>query len=67
MAPEYTRAAKGLHPLIPVYAVDCDDEGNKRLCAEQVGLCLSIPVFLLFIIISLCKGVQGFPTIKVCL
>ncbi|SJL13890.1 uncharacterized protein ARMOST_17339 [Armillaria ostoyae] len=35
MAPEYSNAAKGLTPLIPVYAVDCDDEKNKRLCAEQ--------------------------------
>lgn len=36
MAPEYSKAAKGLHPLVPLYAVDCDDEGNKRLCADQV-------------------------------
>ncbi|KAK0215063.1 disulfide isomerase, partial [Armillaria fumosa] len=35
MAPEYSRAAEALTPLIPVYAVDCDDEKNKRLCAEQ--------------------------------
>jgi len=35
MAPEYSKAAKSLHPLIPLYAVDCDDEGNKRLCADQ--------------------------------
>ncbi|KAF8240236.1 thioredoxin-like protein [Tricholoma matsutake] len=35
MAPEYSKAAKGLHPLVPLYAVDCDDEGNKRLCADQ--------------------------------
>ncbi|KAK0188384.1 hypothetical protein F5146DRAFT_932995 [Armillaria mellea] len=35
MAPEYSTAAQGLTPLIPVYAVDCDDEKNKRLCAEQ--------------------------------
>lgn len=35
MAPEYSKAATALTPLIPVYAVDCDDEKNKRLCAEQ--------------------------------
>ncbi|KAG7443989.1 thioredoxin-like protein [Guyanagaster necrorhizus] len=35
MAPEYSKAAKALHPLLPTYAVDCDAEKNKRLCAEQ--------------------------------
>ncbi|EJC99936.1 uncharacterized protein FOMMEDRAFT_112230 [Fomitiporia mediterranea MF3/22] len=35
MAPEYSKAALGLHPLIPMYAVDCDDATNKRLCADQ--------------------------------
>jgi len=35
MAPEYSKAALGLYPLIPSYAVDCDVEKNKRLCAEQ--------------------------------
>ncbi|KAF7317761.1 Protein disulfide isomerase [Mycena kentingensis (nom. inval.)] len=35
MAPEYSKAALGLHPLIPFYAVDCDDDNNKRICAEQ--------------------------------
>jgi protein disulfide-isomerase A6 len=35
MAPEYANAADKLHPLIPTYAIDCDDEKNKRLCAEQ--------------------------------
>ncbi|KAG6885754.1 hypothetical protein C0993_010266 [Termitomyces sp. T159_Od127] len=35
MVPEYSKAALGLHPLIPVYAVDCDADANKRLCAEQ--------------------------------
>lgn len=35
LAPEYSKAALGLYPLIPVYAVDCDDDKNKRLCAEQ--------------------------------
>ncbi|KIY51871.1 thioredoxin-like protein, partial [Fistulina hepatica ATCC 64428] len=35
MSPEYAKAAQGLHPLVPVYAVDCDDEKNKRLCSEQ--------------------------------
>ncbi|KAG5219345.1 Thioredoxin domain-containing protein [Salix suchowensis] len=35
MAPEYSRAALGLYPLVPMYAVDCDEQQNKRLCAEQ--------------------------------
>lgn len=33
MVPEYSKAALGLHPLIPLYAVDCDE--NRSLCAEQ--------------------------------
>ena len=36
LAPELIRAADGLHPLVPVYAVDCDDSKNKAICAEQV-------------------------------
>ena len=36
MAPEYSNAAKSLAPMVPLYAVDCDEESNKRLCAEQV-------------------------------
>ncbi|KAF8638764.1 hypothetical protein AX17_001980 [Amanita inopinata Kibby_2008] len=35
MVPEYSKAAQSLHPLIPAYAVDCDDNKNKRLCADQ--------------------------------
>jgi len=35
MAPEYSKAAGMLTPMVPVYAVDCDAEPNKRLCAEQ--------------------------------
>ncbi|KAH7914834.1 thioredoxin-like protein [Hygrophoropsis aurantiaca] len=35
MAPEYSKAAANLHPLVPFYAVDCDEEQNKRLCGEQ--------------------------------
>ncbi|THH12077.1 hypothetical protein EW145_g241 [Phellinidium pouzarii] len=35
MAPEYSKAALGLHPLVPMYAVDCDAAQNKRLCADQ--------------------------------
>ena len=38
MAPEYSKAALGLHPLVPLYAVDCDAENNKRLCGEQVRI-----------------------------
>ena len=36
MVPEYSKAAVGLHPLIPLYAVDCDE--NRALCAEQARL-----------------------------
>lgn len=35
LVPEYMKAAKSLDPMIPLYAVDCDDEANKRLCSEQ--------------------------------
>jgi len=35
MVPEYSKAALGLYPLIPAYAVDCDAEKNRALCAEQ--------------------------------
>jgi protein disulfide-isomerase A6 len=35
MVPEYSKAALGLYPLVPVYAVNCHAEKNKRLCAEQ--------------------------------
>jgi len=33
MVPEYSKAALGLYPLIPTYAIDCDE--NRSLCAEQ--------------------------------
>ena len=33
MAPEYSKAALGLYPLVPLYAIDCDK--HKSLCAEQ--------------------------------
>ncbi|KLO09566.1 hypothetical protein SCHPADRAFT_907668 [Schizopora paradoxa] len=35
MAPEYSKAALGLYPLVPLYAVDCDAAKNKKLCADQ--------------------------------
>ena len=35
LGPEYTAAAQSLSPLIPFYAVDCDEASNKRLCAEH--------------------------------
>lgn len=35
MAPEYSKAALGLHPLVPFYAVDCDKGSNKALCSQQ--------------------------------
>ncbi|RXK42578.1 protein disulfide-isomerase domain [Tremella mesenterica] len=34
LGPEYTSAAQSLSPLIPFYAIDCDDDLNKPLCAE---------------------------------
>ena len=42
MAPEYSKAAKSLHPMVPLYAVDCDAEPNKRLCGEQVRACVNV-------------------------
>ena len=35
LTPEFTKAAESLAPLIDFYAVDCDADENKRLCAEQ--------------------------------
>ncbi|KAG8921314.1 hypothetical protein FRC02_000319 [Tulasnella sp. 418] len=35
LTPEYSKAAKSLDPIIPLYAVDCDANENKRLCSEQ--------------------------------
>ncbi|WVQ85600.1 protein disulfide-isomerase domain [Cryptococcus sp. DSM 104549] len=34
LGPEYTAAAQSLSPLIPFYAVDCDDAANRGLCAQ---------------------------------
>jgi thiol-disulfide isomerase/thioredoxin len=34
LAPEYAIAAKSLSPFIPFYAVDCDEQANKQLCAK---------------------------------
>lgn len=34
LGPEYTAAASSLSPLIPFYAVDCDEAVNKPLCGE---------------------------------
>lgn len=36
LSPEYTKAAKSLAPLVPLYAMDCDDDKNKPVCSEQV-------------------------------
>ena len=62
MAPEYSKAAKNLNPMIPFYAVDCDE--NKSLCAEQVTSPSFSPLepysFVYFL-----QGVEGFPTVKV--
>ncbi|CCM02666.1 uncharacterized protein FIBRA_04770 [Fibroporia radiculosa] len=35
MAPEYSKASEALSPMVPLYAVDCDQDSNKRLCSEQ--------------------------------
>jgi len=35
MVPQYIKSAQSLNPLVPAYAVDCDNEANKPLCAEQ--------------------------------
>lgn len=53
MVPEYSKAALGLHPLIPLYAVDCDE--NRSLCAEQVRL--FVPVVRNFADVS--SGCEG--------
>jgi len=58
MVPEYSKAALGLHPLIPLYAVDCDD--NRSLCAEQVRS--RHPSFAAWLMSP--QGVKGFPTVK---
>lgn len=34
LAPQYTKAADNLKGLVNVGAVDCDVEGNKRLCSQ---------------------------------
>jgi hypothetical protein len=36
MAPEYSKVALSLHPLISLYTVDYNEETNKWLCAQQV-------------------------------
>ena len=36
LSPEYSKAAKSLAPLVPLYAMDCDDDKNKPVCSEQV-------------------------------
>jgi len=35
LVPELTKVAHGLGPLVPFYAVDCDADSNKALCAQQ--------------------------------
>ena len=45
MTPEYSKAAKSLSPLVPFYAVDCDDAKNKPLCGEQVSIQLYFESF----------------------
>ena len=49
MVPEMSKAAIGLHPLIGTYAVDCDDDVNKQLCAQQVCPFPSLQASLLFL------------------
>lgn len=35
LGPEFTAAANSLSPLIPFYAIDCDESANKPLCGEH--------------------------------
>ncbi|TCD67389.1 hypothetical protein EIP91_012424 [Steccherinum ochraceum] len=35
MAPDWSQAALGLYPMVPFYAVDCDQQSNKQLCSSQ--------------------------------
>ena len=44
MAPEYSKAALGLYPLVPSYAVDCDDDANKALCQDEVRIVLPVEI-----------------------
>jgi protein disulfide-isomerase A6 len=34
LAPAYKKAAENLKGLVSLAAIDCDDEKNKRICAE---------------------------------
>ncbi|KAJ3576551.1 hypothetical protein NP233_g364 [Leucocoprinus birnbaumii] len=36
LASDFEKAALGLHPFIPVYAVNCDKETNRKLCKEEL-------------------------------
>ncbi|RSH85865.1 uncharacterized protein EHS24_004046 [Apiotrichum porosum] len=35
LGPEFSSAAQSLAPLIPFYTVNCNEEANRRLCAEH--------------------------------
>jgi protein disulfide-isomerase A6 len=35
MAPEYSKASASANPMIPFYAIDCDEDANKPLCSEH--------------------------------
>lgn len=35
LASDYAKAALGLHPFVPVYAVDCGQQSNHELCEEK--------------------------------
>ncbi|KAF9454412.1 hypothetical protein P691DRAFT_808549 [Macrolepiota fuliginosa MF-IS2] len=35
MVPDYEKAALGLHPLVPTYAMDCKNDLNTGFCREQ--------------------------------
>ena len=66
MAPEYGKAAGSLSPLVPFYAVDCDAESNRQLCASQVS---TPPLRVVDVrhesTLTRVQEVQGFPTLKV--
>ncbi len=35
LVPEYSTASDSLSPMIPFYAVDCDADENKGICAKE--------------------------------
>lgn len=65
MAPEYSKAASNLSPLVPFYAVDCDADSNKPLCASQVSATFATKTRPMLTSGARIQEIQGFPTVKV--